>query len=389
VKRITGDVKADLVANQNDDLRGCYLPFVAADGTVLAHCIVLKGTVSEDGTLMGDFVVKAAHNHFLRCTPQNAPTYFFFSTTGAVNTEMFKAMRLLATERFKMLYPGLQSLWLGDNACFQAEPSMLLEFMHKHNAVSLFTPASKTHIFGVLDGPPFAVLTQVMAKNVHEATFYKTIQGQTLHGTTLSALLDALKAFADPKVIQKGFDKRFPFPISGARVMEVFRAHPDACKPSLVRQFPMLDKVAEVAREMLDKKVQEDTTVRRAIGLARNRAYTSLDLQEKADKADAAKAAMQAENEAARLAEKERLQAARRQREIDIDERHQRQLEQRAASLCRICTGRNCGLLANWRGCEVCDFWVCGPCIKSSPTTLPVHESRAHQKSPENNKRIQ
>jgi hypothetical protein len=389
VRRITGNVKPDLVASQNDSLRGCYLPFATADGTVLAHCIVLKAKELEDGTLEGDFVVSTTHDHYLRCKKENAPMYFFFSKTGAVNEPMFRSMRLLATKRFELLHPGLQSLWIGDNASFQVNLDTLNYFLQNHQAVSLFTAASMTALFGILDDVPFAALTQVMASNVHRDSFYLTIQGKPLHGITLMALIDALKTFCNPDLIKKGFDNRFSFPLSGEKVLEVYNKHSDSRQPSQSVDFPLLDRVTEATSSILDKKVQETKQVRTAIGLASDRGYTTFELNRKADEAKQRKQELAAEKEAARLAKAEQQRADRLRREQDMTERFQQHLEQRAASLCQVCRRRQCGPKANWRGCEFCEYWVCGPCMKLVSNVLDVHETRAHQKSSELGKRRQ
>lgn len=56
---------------------------------------------------------------------------------------------------------------------------------------------------------------------------------------------------------------------------------------------------------------------------------------------------------------------------------------------CRVCGKEHKGPTNAWKGCDSCEFWVCGVCLAMAPTVIEAHSKGAHRQTKNSKKRPQ
>ena len=417
IKRITGEMRRGTIQADLDSIRGEILVFLTGDGAALCYSMAVRaeeeivsdketGTKSRTGMMKAKWVPTLFEGMYLRSTPSQAPLQVFFNGSGAFNTALYRAARDFATGVFEERHPGLASLWSMDNVSYQANADTVIDFYNKHDQTTLFTPANSTAYYGICDGVSFATLSVQTAKNRTKESFHRAILGTSHEGSTLTALCSALDGALRRDIVIRSFKDRFN---PEQPVSSIVSQLKEFLESDNARLDPEVNRIVELAANAATKVVETARTEQSApatlVKVKKNKAYSThqlvqlIDEQAQADE-EAKKAAVEKKEEEQRLKEEARKEkqaekeekaewvkrereesqkAAEAMKKAKVEEKVAEEIQRRLA-VCRVCERRTAGKLASWRGCDDCEFWICGQCTRLTPSTLEIHAKRAHKK---------
>ena len=392
---------------------GTYVPFVAADGTVLATFYVHK--YKEVG---GEIVLdmpEEVDEPELRTTWKR---FHVASKTGYVTKEAWASIMDKFVEVWKERYPGLDCrVWM-DNLASHTDEHVVVK-AHLQGVHCWFLPKNTTHFTQPLDNLVFAKFKNWIEKKVAERRVASALVGPTTDHHILADVWAAEKKALTTAVITKSFRQTALVPFNAARVLERardnLRQQNEIQVPALVAADEYEGAVTAAATHalqgLLNASQHAPTTPTRRATVVPAQVYTSHEIvalqrqriqdnderaqaaQNERDERAAADEQRRQEREAerqvreqAREAERVAKEARKRQREEDSAEKKRQKKRQKTANTCRCCGTfwrSNC---REWAGCAKCDlFWVCYKCFNVGQApgvkTVRDHERRCRGES--------
>ena len=359
---------------------GTYLPFIAANGDVLASYFILAMKFDENGSRVLSMSLPSS---FAQTRKGTSPPVIFMNESGYLNGEVFSKILDHFTDVWQKRYPGLHCCLIGDNLAAHRDVQLIAMAMQR-GVYMTYLPAGTTHWSQPLDNLLFARLKQEVAILVRNISLVQVFTEEMLF-SLVDIVLRASKVAFTSRAITHSFRETGLFPPSKRIFLELasLNHHPSKAGESESRQEDtIVQKVVEGLEKCLEevkKDVQAASQNIRPVRVRvrKNAMYFADDIlaESKRQKEDEEKGKKEKELEREKKrgdwkrkreeAEKKKEENARlcEERKVKKARELEKQLAERATNTCKASCGRICRGGGGWLGCINCDvFWICPDC---------------------------
>jgi len=390
-KKITGATRPDVLGEDYDDIVGSFMPYIIADGTLLLMVFILCSRHSSENKefVSGRFVEPVTRNRRLRSCPSSSDCLLFFNESGCTNNVIQSFCNTRAAQLFQLRHPGLACLAICDNLACHRQPSMVERLWKEYQFGLCFTPPNLTHIYGILDGDCFATLSNCFQSFRSESIAKKILLGKPTIGSSMMSLWDSIDIAFSEKIIKNSFLKRFgkfPLNVSFLKSLLETTRHGFEIEPSTAA-----NEAASVCRELIQSAAKE-TNDEHIVNVAvrKDIPYTTWGIMD-LSKSQKMEQIMIMEK---KIAEKEKIKKEKRKKRKEMAVARQIRLGKsldnavrRVENACRICNRKNTGELIEWRGCDYCEFWICGSCRDKGEKQFQIDFIKFHERQVPHRKR--
>ena len=329
------------------------------------------------------------------------PTKIYFNDTGYIDDDLFEKVANEFTHIWKLRYPGLICVPLGDNLGSHRNIDIIVNGQ-KDNIHWWFFVENTTHWIQPLDSYIFARFKQVFHQRLQERLYGMSLLQNFSNFSLIYEIEEAQKVAYTKETIEKSFSVTGIFPFSKKIIKSSLKQnHPqeNMSDDSATEDESGIDQIVKKTVSGVEKVwkniVEEQKQVSKKIVNVKTiasklKAYDPkniieehqkkrLEEQESLKKKEELKRKREQEAYERREAKKIRKEAFQeKQREwaekkkIKIHQKEQRRL----SNTCRECN-KKCLSGPGWVGCEVCEvFWVCPKCYSRPKIKkmLTLHE---------------
>lgn len=369
-----------------------FLPFVSADGNLIASYLIIRSKFDDAGKSVVNIVLPAM---FSRTRQGFPPPVLFFNDTGYLNGEIFSQVMEDFCKTWITLHPGLQCAIIGDNLSIHKDLKVIKE-MYQKGLHMTFLPAETTHWSQPLDNLLFARFKQEVSKILQKISWLQSFTSDDLF-SLLDIVQTAAKRAFTPKTIMKAFSNTGLYPLDAAKIEELAALNH---APSLGRYEPskrddyLVEKVV-AGVEKCFKEVKKDiqTTSEKLkpvrVPVKKNLMYLAEDIIEENERKKVDEETRRKEKESEKEKKKEDRKRKReeeeRRKQLNLEERQKKrakraeELEKRAKEkerhTCKAGCLKTCRIGADWVGCDFCDdFWVCPVCFEDKKVQKQVKQ---------------
>ena len=178
------------------------LPFVNADGEVIIVFYIIRTKFEDKSEKIVNLELPIESNIAVRSN--NFEYKILFSDTGYMNDILFEEIAQIFMGRWKILYPGLICIVLGDNLDQHRNINVIIEGKN-HDIHWWFLVENTTHWSQPLDNGVFARLKQILYKKIEDKFFLTGFKPYSTKLSLIPLLQEAQKEAYTPEVIKKAF----------------------------------------------------------------------------------------------------------------------------------------------------------------------------------------
>lgn len=382
---------------------GTYLPFVAADGTVLCSFYILKQT-SASGCAMLDLTDENALFGNSR-SRSSWPRYFAATETGYINKATWRNILSKVVELWTSKYPGLNCRIYMDNLSSHCCPIAVGQAFHK-GVHCWFLPKNTSHFLQPLDNLCFAQMRRILNRLVAEERLKSAIWAVDGH-SFMQLVFTAEQEAMSRRVVLKSFEQTAIMPFNKKVMLEhtiknqhMLQIH--VPQSSTATSSSIMERMLDVTKAFIQQNRPASPSPVRKLLLPTDAVFSAFDIVKKQQqqrmeehakeqsKIEAAKARaeeLQQRNEAReakkrkREEDKKALETRKKQKTVEKEKKKKELEQQKASRRCRKCHSHWRINSRDWVGCEGCDtFWICYSCYflqgRSGKTFLARHEKR-------------
>ena len=180
---------------------GTYLPFVSADGQLLASYFIFKSTFDQDGE---SDVVISLPTSFSRTRRGLHPPTMFWTDRGYLTKDVFHQIMDHFTSMWQTIHPGLHCCVIGDNLSIHRNLSVIQKCL-QNKIYMCYLVANTTHWSQPLDNLLFARLKQEIARTTQALSYAQVFTDDSLFSLVEIVLSAARRAFI-PVTVKKAFN---------------------------------------------------------------------------------------------------------------------------------------------------------------------------------------
>jgi len=362
-----------------------YVPFTAADGSVIVQFFVLP--TPENATSVNVPHLTRKRN------PKMPPTYYLFSSNGYTTKESFPPMVEIFLKHWNQLRPGLDVHLYMDRLGSHIKPLFQLNLSARGVHCVLF-PSGTTHFLQPLDDVAFALLKHLLQYYHGIEVKYTDWNSGRSDSPLLLAAVVAVSEAMKPGPIRKSFAQTGIWPWNPELIMErVAHLYPESStsSPNLT---PTTNEIRTALHKSSGTPLPAAITKINGFKYREDRAFTLDDLRRLNDEKEAKKAQEHLDKELRKEERKRKQEAnkekqAKRQkvRESEKKAREEARLErdrqkkkQIASTTCRGCDHR-WRSAKDWKWCDHCDYYaLCPTCWVDPPSKqeMAKHEETPH-----------
>ena len=189
---------------------GTYIPFPAADGSMIMSVYVLRAKFNHGEEAEGSFYLPHYSVRQSR-TLHPWPIYFIYTQSGWLTKATWRKILWLFAETWELHHPGLQCcLWL-DYAGIHYQPDLVLELAAK-GIFTVFFPVRTTKFLQPADQRLFALLKLLTIKILADKRTTIALLGGSWSGALWQACFRAELRTFRPPVIKGSFSDAGIFP---------------------------------------------------------------------------------------------------------------------------------------------------------------------------------
>jgi len=177
---------------------GTYLPFVGANGEVLASYFILSVKFDENGDSETTLTLPSV---FSRTRNGMASPVIFYNETGYLNGEIFFQIIDHFITIWTKQYPGLHCCLIGDNLAAHRDLKLIKKGL-ENGIYMTYLPAGTTHWSQPLDNLLFARLKQEVGTLARQISFCQYFTDEILFSLVDIVLLAAKKAFTSRTILR-------------------------------------------------------------------------------------------------------------------------------------------------------------------------------------------
>ena len=361
---------------------GTYLPFVAADGKLLASYFILSSKFHE-----GQFgnISISLPSSFSRTRCGSTSPILFFNDSGYLNSEIFSQIIDHFAVIWEARHPGLHCCLIGDNLAAHKDLVVMKKALDKGIYLT-FLVAGTTQWSQPLDNLLFARLKEELRTMARKVATLQVFTPESLISLVEIILVAANRAFSK-QAIARAFRETGLVPLNVQKIEELAHLNhqpTDTPFEPTNKEMYIVENVVKGLQKCMDEvkkdvasSSQKLTPVR--VRVEKNKLYLASDILAENER-------VQEEEEKKKkeaLEEKEKKQEERkRKREDEEKEKEERsrvreekrvkkakELEKKAhekeVNTCKAGCKRVSKKGQRWMGCENClSYWVCGECYK-------------------------
>ena len=369
------------------DTRHCsVVPFVTAAGK--AVCVFLVLPMPSNGGQV--HVPKQASGRQTNITK----LYYIFTETGYTDTGCFVQMMKVFAAEYKAQYGDIEAAVFMDRLSSHISPEHM-DVLGKYRLLPCYFPGGTTHLMQPLDDVVFSVFKNgLKAQRDRNLSYVPFTRNKEVSGAgpIAQAIIPALDAALEEKVIKKSFAQTGLFPYNGEEMLhrgkESYPSHDNPILELGVTANEVINAVETIAMERLEKRKKQTTSFqvyKDDIG----KVFTYDEIYQRQQKYEEEKAEKEAEKEQKRREKLEkRERAAKEQEEARVSREakraeRKRALDEEEASRQKrtkenTCIG--CGSVrrsaASWEFYEGCQAVpMCPKCQKDAMTSIAMSKT--------------
>ena len=373
-----------------------FLPFLAADGELIACYFVLSAKFSDEGIATPTIELARGKTRHLR---GNVYYKIMYTHTGYVNNAAFQQICEDFFIRWQIVHPGLDCLCLGDNLEPHRQPILLRKGLES-GIYMWFFPPNTSHWSQPFDNLLYARLKQNIAREKQDLEYLSIFTTENLFSLVSVTLHAAIASFS-VKTTASAFQNTGVFPFDPKLIERLARENHLPAEKDDVTITPKEEMlVSRVVTEVeqswrrcsMEAQKRSGKVEKVRVTVKKGKLFDPVDViaadrQKKenevkeAEEREKAKKMKQENREKKKKEEEEALRVKKIETQRRKHESAKKITQLEKARQAKECKG-GCGARwrttgPGWTGCEYCDiFWMCPICAeeKTHQRSLAVHE---------------
>jgi hypothetical protein len=209
----------------------CVIPFVAADGSVIATFFVMAGKFKRHSR-------KLSKISLLASKLAGAPVFYLYNDTGNVNSTTWASILARFCDVWNDRAGGRRAQLFMDNLKAHTKLDVVWQ-AHTNNVRCLWFAPNVTHYLQPLDQSPFGLFKRLIASKKHTVTQFSAKAGQVNNLTPEDHVALSQEVFEDsftPRVIKRAFVDTGLVPWDKEKILALARANVGKADPTPQRE---------------------------------------------------------------------------------------------------------------------------------------------------------